>query len=60
MVESGATAPTRQEYERFTELDKQAEAQLARWRTIQAGELAAFNQLVEKQNVPAVVLSGAK
>jgi hypothetical protein len=60
MVESGATAPTRQEYERFAELDKQAEAQLARWQAIRAGELAAFNQLVEKQNVPAVVVSGAK
>ena len=53
-VESADTAPTAQSYAVYDELNGRLEPQLAAWRELQSKDLAAFNDLMKKNNVPAV------
>jgi len=55
-VASADAAPTRQEYEVFDELSQQINAQLAQWRQVVNQDLRAYNDLVRKEEVPAIVL----
>jgi hypothetical protein len=59
-VESADTAPTAQSYVVYDELNGQLEPQLAAWREIQSKDLAAFNELMKKNNVPAVAPTAEK
>ena len=56
-VESAETAPTRQSYEVFEVLSRQLEAQLAKWKEIQSGELAKLNQQLREQDVQNIMLA---
>jgi hypothetical protein len=53
-VESADTAPTAQSYAVFDELNARLETQLAAWRDLQAKDLAALNDLINKQGIPPV------
>jgi photosystem II stability/assembly factor-like uncharacterized protein len=59
VVSSADAAPTKQDYEMYDELNKQADEQLAKWNEIVKTDLAAYNQLVREKAVPAVGLSPA-
>ena len=41
----------------FDMLSRQLDVQLARWNDISTRDVAAFNDLVRKENIPAVSLS---
>ncbi len=59
VVSSADAAPTKQDYEMFDELGKQADEQLAKWGDIVKTDLAAYNQLAKDKAIPAVGLSPA-
>jgi len=59
VVSSGDAAPTKQDYEMFDELGKQADEQLAKWGDIEKTDFAAYNQLAKDKAIPAVGLSPA-
>lgn len=59
VVSSADAAPTKQDYEMFDDLSKQADEQLAKWDEIQKAELAAYNRLAQEKTVPLVGLSPA-
>ena len=59
VVSSADAAPTRQDYEMYDELSKQADEQLARWNAIVSTDLAAYNRLAEQKTIPLVGLSPA-
>ena len=55
-VDSAEAAPTAQSYELFTELEKRLEPLLNRWKEIFAKDVAALNELLQKENIPFVSL----
>ncbi|MGH9571780.1 MAG: glycosyl hydrolase, partial [Candidatus Angelobacter sp.] len=57
VVSSADSAPTQASYEVFDLLSKQLEEQLAKWKQVLATDLPAYDELVRKQNVPAIILS---
>jgi len=57
VVSSADAAPTKQDYEMFDDLDKQANEQLAKWNDIVKTDLAAYNKLAQEKTVPIVGLS---
>jgi photosystem II stability/assembly factor-like uncharacterized protein len=59
VVSSADAAPTRQDYEMYDELSKQADEQLAKWNEIVSTDLAAYNRLAQEKTVPLVGLSPA-
>jgi photosystem II stability/assembly factor-like uncharacterized protein len=59
-VESADAAPTAQSYVVFDELNSHVEPQLAAWRDIQSKDLAALNDLMKKNNVPAIAPAAEK
>ena len=56
VVGSADSAPTRQSYEVFDMLTKAVDEQLAKWKAIVATDLAAYNNLVKQQEVPAIMM----
>jgi photosystem II stability/assembly factor-like uncharacterized protein len=56
VVSSADAAPTKQDYELFDELNKQADEQLAKWNEIVKTDLTSFNALAKQHDVPAVGL----
>ena len=59
VVSSADAAPTKQDYEMFHDLGKQADEQLAKWSEIVKTDLAAYNRLAQEKTVPIVGLSPA-
>ena len=59
-VESADTAPTTQSYVVYDELNAGLEPQLAAWREIQSKDLTALNELMKKNNVPAIAPAAEK
>jgi hypothetical protein len=53
-VESADTAPTAQSFTVFEELNGRLEAQLAAWRDVQSKDIAALNELIQKNSIPAI------
>ena len=53
-VENADAAPTKQQYEVYDELEKQAQPLLARYRELISKDLPALNEMVNKQNIPAL------
>jgi photosystem II stability/assembly factor-like uncharacterized protein len=60
VVDSADTAPTESEIAVFAELDKQVDAQLARWREVLSKDLPALNDAMRKANVPSVAPAATK
>jgi photosystem II stability/assembly factor-like uncharacterized protein len=59
-VEGADAAPTAQEYEVFEELSARLEKQLAAWKEIQAKDLAALNETIQKNKIPAIAPAAEK
>ena len=57
VVGSADTAPTKQSYEVFDEVSKKVDEQLAKWKTIVSTDVAAYNNLVKQQEVPAILVT---
>jgi uncharacterized protein YecA (UPF0149 family) len=57
VVGSADSAPTKQSYEVFEMLSKDADEQLAKWKAIVSADVAAYNNLVKQQEVPAILLT---
>lgn len=57
VVESADSAPTQVSYEVFDMLSKQLDEQLAKWKQILSTDVPAYNDLVKKQEVPAIILA---
>jgi hypothetical protein len=53
-VDSADAAPTKQQYEVFEDLQKEAQPLLAQYRALISKDLAALNEMVNKMNIPAV------
>ena len=60
MVQSADAAPTSQELEVYAELSGGLDKELATLKTIENGNLAAFNRMLHDLNVPAVGAGGDK
>jgi photosystem II stability/assembly factor-like uncharacterized protein len=57
VVGSSDSAPTQASYDVFNMLSKQLDEELAKWKQILASDVPAYNDLVRKQEVPAIILS---
>jgi photosystem II stability/assembly factor-like uncharacterized protein len=57
VVGSADSAPTKQSYEVFEMLSKEADEQLAKWKAIVSSDVAAYNNLVKQQEVPAILVT---
>ncbi len=57
VVESADSAPTQVSYDVFNMLSKQVDEQLARWKQIVGTDIPAYNEVVKKQEVPAIILA---
>jgi photosystem II stability/assembly factor-like uncharacterized protein len=57
VVESADSAPTRVSYEVFDMLSKQLDEQLAKWKQILSTDVPAYNEVVKKEDVPAIILA---
>ncbi|HEX5434766.1 MAG TPA: glycosyl hydrolase, partial [Candidatus Angelobacter sp.] len=57
VVGSADSAPTQASYDVFNMLSRQLDEQLAKWKQILATDVPAYNNLVKKEAVPAIILS---
>ncbi len=53
-VDAADAAPTRQQYEVFEDLEKEAQPLLAQYHELMSKDLVALNEMVSKQNLPAL------
>jgi hypothetical protein len=59
-VEAADAAPTKQQYEVYDDLEKQARPLLAQYRELMSKDLPALNEMVNKQNIPALYVPAGK
>jgi photosystem II stability/assembly factor-like uncharacterized protein len=59
-VDGVDAAPTKQQYEVFEVLSEQAKVQVAKWKEIQSGDLAALNEQAKKDGLPLIYLGAPK
>jgi hypothetical protein len=57
-IDNADSAPTKQQYEVFDELQKQAQPLLAQYHELFAKDLPALNEMVNKQSVPVIYVPG--
>ena len=56
VVGSANSAPTKQSYEVFDMLSHSVDEQLSKWKAIASTDVAAYNDLVKQEEVPALML----
>ena len=56
VVASADSAPTQASYEVFDMLSKQLDAEMAKWKQVLATDLPAYDDVVRKQEIPAVIV----
>jgi len=56
-VASADGTPTQASYEVYDTLSKELDAQLGEWRQILNTEVPAYNEVVQKQSVPAIIVA---
>ncbi len=59
VVSSADASPTKQDYEMYDDLSKQADEQLAKWDEIVKTDLVSYNHLAQEKAVPLLGLSPA-
>jgi photosystem II stability/assembly factor-like uncharacterized protein len=57
VVGSADSAPTKQSYEVFAMLSQAVDEQLAKWKALVSTDVAAYNNLVKQQEVPAIMVT---
>ena len=55
VVASSDSAPTQISYDVFDTLSKQLDEQLAKWKTVLSIDVPAYDEVVRKQDVPAII-----
>jgi hypothetical protein len=60
MIENSDTLPTEQSFELFKDYRSQLDEQLVKWHDIRDKDVAALNQLMQKENVPPLLLPSPK
>src|SRR5205807_9693875 len=60
VVASADSAPTQASYDVFEMLSKQLDQQLAKWNRILKTDVPAYNNVVRKEEVPAIILPNAE
>jgi hypothetical protein len=60
MIENSDTLPTDQSFEVFKVYRSQLDEELAKWNEIRTKDVAAFNELVQKESVPPLLLPSPK
>jgi photosystem II stability/assembly factor-like uncharacterized protein len=60
VVESADAVPTAQSYQVYDFLNKQLDEELAKWKDVQANELAALNNAMKQADVPGVSIPPAR
>jgi hypothetical protein len=60
MIENSDTLPTDQSFEVFKVYHSQLDEELAKWNEIRTKDVAAFNELVQKESVPPLILPSPK
>ncbi len=59
-VNSADTAPTAASYEVFDDLSGKLDEQLTKWKDIKEKDLSAFNDMVQRANIPLIMISPSK
>jgi len=59
-VESADARPTKQQYEVYDTLEKEAQPLLAQYHELMSKDLPALNEMVNKQNIPALYVPATK
>lgn len=59
-VESADTAPTASTLVVFDELNSRLDLQLTAWKSLQSGDLAALNALIQKSSIPTIAPAAEK
>ncbi len=59
VVGSADTAPTKQSYEVFDMLSKAVDEQLTKWKAIVSTDVKAYDDLVKRQEIPALIVKKA-
>jgi hypothetical protein len=59
-VDSADAAPTKQQYEVFDDLEKEAQPLLVQYRDLMSKDLPALNEMVNKLNIPALYVPAGK
>jgi hypothetical protein len=59
LVDLADAAPTQQEYAAVDELTKQSNPLIAQWKQIMSTDLVALNEMMQKENVPAIYIAPA-
>jgi photosystem II stability/assembly factor-like uncharacterized protein len=57
VVGSADSAPTKQSYEVFDMLSKEVDEQLTKWKATVSTDVAAYNNLMKQQDVPALMVT---
>jgi photosystem II stability/assembly factor-like uncharacterized protein len=60
LIENSDTLPTEQSYEVFKTYRSQLDEELAKWNEIRGKDVAAFNELVQKESIPPLLLPSTK
>jgi DNA-binding FrmR family transcriptional regulator len=56
VVASADSAPTQASYDVFDMLSKQLDEQMAKWKQIMSTDLPAYDDVVRKQDIPAIIV----
>jgi hypothetical protein len=59
-VDVADAAPTKQQYDVYDKLDKEAQPLLAQYHELMSKDLVALNEMVNKLSVPALYVPGGK
>jgi hypothetical protein len=59
-VDSADVAPTKQQYEVYDKLEKEARPLLARYHDLMSKDLVSLNEMVNKENVPVLYVPAGK
>jgi photosystem II stability/assembly factor-like uncharacterized protein len=57
VVSSAEGAPTQASYDVLDMLSKQLDEQLAKWKQVLTNDVLAYNEVVQKQSVPAIIVA---
>jgi hypothetical protein len=58
-VDVADAAPTQQQYEVFKDLSGRADPLIAQWKQVLGSDVVALNDMMQKDNVPAIYLAPA-
>jgi hypothetical protein len=58
-ISSADAAPTQQSYDVFSMLKQRSDEHVSNWEQVVKSDIASFNQLVQQQAVPAIIVNSS-